>query len=300
MSDRIAIAICYRDRPTEIFGLLQTLRTQTHKDFDIFIVDDASGTPIETYHFLMVLINKMNQEGNFIKYHKNEFNYGVSKSRQKNVEMILQEGDKYKYICRLDDDILLESDYIERLLKVIENGYDIASGVTPFIGQPQFKRESKFLNGIVNRVIIEKGEIVMNGDDCGMEYYDEATLPAHHFRSCALMKKEVHEKVTYENRLTKHGFREEQIFSFKAITEGFKIGVDLQAIAHHLLTPSGGERFPDSQNMIKINEDVFRKFTKKLFEEKGDFISDYNKKLGIVPPYPSDAELTKSTNLVNV
>jgi len=297
--NKIAILINTRDRPTELALLLQSLRTQTTSHgFDIFILEDCSGSTIWNYHFLTCLINKLNNEGKFVHFERTPFNYGVSKARQRIVEMA-NEG-KYDYYLRVDDDVILEADYIDKLFEVIDQGYDLASGVTPFIGQAQFKRESKFIQPVGNRVILDKeGNFIFNGDDCGMLYHDEAILPLHHFRSCALYKAKIHDKVSYESNLTKHGFREEEIFSFKCIKAGFKLGMHTQAIAWHLLTPSGGERFVESQEMIKTNEQVLRDFTKKLIAE-GNFIEEYNKSLGITVNMPSQEELIKPTNLVRI
>lgn len=280
VSKRIAIMVGYRDRPTELALLLESLRNQTYKEFDLFVSDDCSGSPLNNYHFLICLINKMNDEGNFIKYSRNEFNLGVSKNRQKLVDWVLKDGD-YPLLARLDDDVILEPDYLEKLVKMTDE-YDLVTGVTPFIGQPQFKRESRFIQPVGNKVILnDKGEFLFNGDDFGMEYLDEAIIPIHHFRSCAIMKREIFDKVSYDSRLTKHGFREEQIFSFKCMIEGFKMAVNTKAVAWHLLTPSGGERFADSQELQKINEEVLKDFTKELYAKHGDFIGAYNKMMGI-------------------
>lgn len=295
MNPKIAVLICYRDRPTEISLLLQSILNQTKGQFRIYISDDNSGTPIESYHFLVCLVNHLKEKGINLIYNKNPFQLGVSKNRQKNVEMALQDNWADLFL-RLDDDVIIENNYIEKLLEVINKGYDLASGVTPFIGQPQFKRESKFLKGVVNRVILDKeGNFIFNGDDCGHRYLDETILPAHHFRSCALYKKEIHNKVNYTpTKLTKHGFREEEIFSFKCLSEGFKIGVNTKAIAWHMLTPSGGERWQNAQEDVKLNEEILKQFTKDLFK-KGNFIEEYNKKLNIKEL--NSQELLKETNL---
>ena len=105
-----------------------------------------------------------------------------------------------------------------------------------------------------------------------MEYLDEAIITTHHFRSSALYKTEIHKKVNYDSRLTKHGFREEEIFSFKCILNGFKLGVNTKAIAWHLLTPSGGERFTEQPEMIKTKEQVLKDYVKKVYNEHGDII----------------------------
>lgn len=295
----IDIHICYRDRPSELGFLLLSLRNQTYKNFRIFISDDCSGTPIQNYHFLMCIFNKLNEEGKYINYSRNEFNLGVSKNRQKLVDLSLQYDDA-EFILRLDDDIILEPDYIEKLLKVINQGYDLASGITPFIGQPQFKRESKFLKGIGNRIIFNnKGEFIYNGDSCGMLYLDEVILPLDHFRSCALYKLNIHkQEINYNSKLTKHGFREEQILSFKMILKGFKLGFHTGAIAWHLLTPSGGERFEDSNELIKINQQILEEWTKLKYELHGDFIKEYHKKFDIKEL--EQEEYYKQENLIRI
>src|SRR3990167_2919556 len=264
----IDIHICCRDRPSELTFLLLSLRNQTYKNFRVWISDDASGSPIQNYHFLICLLNKLNDEGNHVFYSRNDFNLGVSKNRQKLIDLSKKDN-LAEFYLRLDDDVILEPDYIQKLLQVINQGYDLASGVTPFIGQSQFKRESKFIEPIGNKVVLDnEGNFIYNGDDFGIEYYDEKIIPIHHFRSCALIKREAFDKVSYDNRLTKHGFREEEILSFKIICEGFKMGVNTKAIAWHLLTPSGGERFIDSNELIKLNEQTLTEFTKQLFKEK--------------------------------
>jgi GT2 family glycosyltransferase len=255
---KLACLINNKDRPTELVLLLQSLRTQTFQDFDIFILDDYSGTPLNSYYFINLLITRMKLENHDIKIDRTEFPHGVSRARQRIVEM----AKGYEYLLRVDDDCILEPDYIERLFNVIDNGYDMATGVTIPLG-PIFKREPKFLKGVINRIILDKdGNFIFNGDDCGMAYTESVILPAHHFRSCALYKSKIHEKVNYyPTRLTMNGYREEEIFSLKMLIEGFKIGCDTQAVNYHLMTPSGGER--NTMNLAPLNQQVLLDFVKE-------------------------------------
>lgn len=279
-----AILINVRDRPTELALLLQSLRTQTYQRFDIFILDDMSGTPLGTYHFFNCILTRLKSEGHKVIIKRTEFIHGVSRARQTIADYAMQ-GD-YKYFVRVDDDVVLEQDYLERLKNLMKD-YDIASGITTPMIQPNLKRDPKFVGPIINRVILDKeGNYIFNGDDCGMEYSKSVVLPAHHFRSCAMMKREVHEKIKYyPTKLSTHGFREEQIFSFKALMQGFKIGVDTGAVNYHQLTPSGGER--TTSQFTSFNEEVLKDFTKEHLEE-------LNK---LFPEEPKlDKELMKQTN----
>lgn len=291
MMNKIAILINVRDRPTELALLLQSLRTQTVQDFDVFILDDCSGTSLNAYHFLNCMFTRIKCENHRIFLKRTDFPHGVSRARQAVVDWALEKGD-YLYTLRVDDDVILEPDYLSRLLKVIDAGYDIASGITTPMIVPTFSREPEYLHGIVNRIILDdKGNYVMNGDDCGWKYTDSVILPAHHFRSCAMIKRAVHDKVKYyPTRLSKHGFREEQIFSYNAQMLGFRIGVDTGSVNYHQCTPSGGERFAESQNMIMFNQKVLEEFTRENKSELDKIFTHDN--------MPSDLELLKETNLI--
>lgn len=290
MVSNTAILINVKDRPSELALLLQSLRTQTFQDFDIFILDDCSGTPLTSYHFFNCIINRLKSENHMVFVKKTDFSEGVSKARHKIVKWA-NEFD-YEYYARVDDDVVLEPDYLERLFKVIEAGYDMASGVTVPMAGPTIKRDPKFLKGIANRVILDQnGDYIMNGDDCGIEYTESIIIPAHHFRSCALYKSEIHKKVNYcPTTLSWHGFREEQIFSYKLWLAGYKIGVDTGAVNYHQMTPSGGERSTQTNENTMFNQKQLEEFTRQNKEELSKlFPSD---------PMPTKLELSKSTNLL--
>ena len=280
MNKRIDILVGTKDRPTEVALLLQSLRTQTYQDWDLYVLDDAGGSPITNYYFVKYIINRIKLEGHVVKLKRNSISFGISKMRQQMVEWSEEETNN-PYICRLDDDVILEPDYIERLVKVIEeHGYDIASGVTPPMAQPEWKRDTKFVKPFINDIKFDdKGNITYNGDDCGYGFIQGEVIPTPHFRSCAVYKREIHKhSVDYHNNLTKNGYREEQFMSFKAIMNGFKIGVDTGAVVLHLLTPSGGHRTPDYNELIQLNEKIFLEWTKKQFEKHGNFVESYKEK----------------------
>jgi len=272
---KIDIMICTKDRPSELALLLQSLRTQTFQNFDIYIYDDRSGIPITQHHFMQQVLNRIKLENHIVTILRNDIPYGVTRLRRKMADKITEigEGD---CILRLDDDNLLEPNYIERLVETIEAGYDIASGVVPVCGIPIMKRNTKFVKPFISDVKLnENGDIIYFGDDCGMEYMQHEIIPSPNFRSMALMKKDVHRKVQYEDNLGFCSFREEQFFSFKALFEGFKIGVHTGAVAYHLNTPSGGERTDAYYGGSQANHELLNRMCKKHFVDKGDFIEKY-------------------------
>lgn len=268
---RITLHVATKDRHSEAALLLQSLRTQTWKDFDCVILDDASGTPITNCHFFMSVYNKMIMEGHKMKLVRSPYSKGVCHARN---TVIDNDDFGNEYVCRLDDDVILETDYLERLLKVIEAGYDLASGVVPLIATPEHIRETRFIGEVINEHELDKeGNIVKNSDDCGYGYTESVILPTHQFRTNALMKKKVVDAgVRYPDFLSYIGFREEGFFSFQALIKGFKIGVDTGAIAYHLRTPSGGCRTATYNEDVARDDQTFREWTKKQYLEHGNFL----------------------------
>lgn len=255
---RATIQICTKDRHSEVALLLQSLRTQTFKDWDIVILDDGSGIPLQQSDFFMKIWNRIKLENHRTRFIRRDLSQGVVRARNKVID-----SDTFKnpYILRCDDDCILEPDYIEKLFKVIDAGYDIATGIVPNIETPQVKREIKHVKPVISKIEIKKGEIIHTGDDLGFGYVEEEILPTHHFRTNALYKSNI--KIKYYERLTKVGFREESIWSLEAQNQGYKLGCHTGAIAFHLRTFSGGCRYPDYAECVQIDEQTFKEWVKK-------------------------------------
>ncbi len=277
MENRITLHIANRDRWTELALLLQSLRTQTYQNFDVIILDDASGTPIVQSQFLQALFNRLKLEGHKLKVIRNDVSYGCCYARNKCIE---KDDFENLYTLRLDDDVILEPDYIQRLMNVIGLGYDMATGVVPLLAHPELKREIKFVKPIINEHKFDKeGNLILQKDELGFCYIEDEILPTHQFRTNCLYKSVINKKVRYPDNLTSVAFREEGFFSFNVIIEGYKIAVDTGAVAYHLQTQSGGNRRTDYAECVKIDDETFKKWCKKQFEKHGDFLAKYNKEM---------------------
>ena len=69
---------------------------------------------------------------------------------------------------------------------------------------------------------------------------------------------------------------------------GYKIGVDTKAIAWHQMTPSGGERFAESRELVNFNQSILKDYTK---ENKDELIKLFGQ------PEVTKLEQLKETNL---
>jgi len=272
MENRITIHLASKDRHTELFGVLQSLRTQTNQNWDLIILDDASGSPITNAYFLNMMFNRLKLENHKIKLLRNDVSFGCCYARNKCID---EDDFENPLTLRLDDDILLQPDYIEKLLDVIEAGYDMATGVIPQFNLPEVKREIKFVGDIINKHEFDiEGNLILQNDDCGSCYIENVILPTHQFRTNALYKSEINKKVKYPNNLTTVAFREEGFFSFGALIEGYKIGVNTAAICYHLSTPSGGNRRQDYAQCVQLDNETFKKWCTKKFKQYGNFLNN--------------------------
>ena len=144
---KISIHICTKDRATELGLLLQSIRTQTYQNFNILILDESSNSQVMQFYFIQYLIQRLKLEGHDVKLIRNEIPVGVSMARQQLVDYYMEHCNE-PLSCRLDDDVIIQPDYLEKLVEVINKGYDIASGVTtPFIG-PDIRKALNRLDNI--------------------------------------------------------------------------------------------------------------------------------------------------------
>ena len=276
-NNRISIHITSKDRLSEILLVLQSLRTQTFHNFDILMLDDASGNPYNNSFLFQSMLNRLKFEDHKIKVFRNNVSLGVCFARQ---SLITNDKFENEFTMRCDDDVLLEPTYVEKLLNVINKGYDIASGVVPQIQQYVPRRDVKFVKPIVNEIRFdESGKVVLFKDDCGYDWLQDEILPSHGFRTNALYRSDIHKKVEYQRGLSPVGFREETFFSIRAILAGYTIGNHMTARALHFRTPSGGCRHPQYAQMTQMDHQSFLEWMKRQYKIHNDFLAEYSRRI---------------------
>ena len=272
---RCTIHLASKDRHSEVAVCLQSLRTQTYQAFDLIILDDASGTQLISHHPSMSLVQRMKFEGHKIKLLRNNFSNGICAARNK---LILEDDFENPLTFRVDDDCIYEPDYIERLVKILEKGYSIATGIVPVTSMPEFERENKFIGDVIARhELDEVGNIIERKDELGMSYLSEGIYLCDQFRTSCLYLSKLHKEIKYPSHVLSFvSFREELWFSFQAILKGYKIGCDVKAKAFHNVCPSGGTRVPEYSNKVLLDEQTTNKQVKEWFLTFGNFLKKYH------------------------
>lgn len=272
---RVSVHVTSKDRHGELYGMLCTLWRQSFRDWDLVLLDDGSGTPITSCHYLMVLLNQFKLEGHKVCIVRNDKSWGVCAARNLCID---KDPFDDAYTCRLDDDIILAPNYLTRLLNGISVGYDVMTGIVPVLGTPEIERDVKYVEQVICKHEFDaQGTLVVRNDDLAYGYLDTVILPCDQFRTNALYRTILHkEGIRYPDNLTTVGFREELWFSFRAILKGHRIGAHTGAKCWHVRAPSGGTRRQDYSQCVALDEETTNKWVREKFEKEGDFLKRYH------------------------
>lgn len=107
---KLSIIIAVYNGEKFIEKCINSISNQTYKTLEIIVIDDASTD--KTYE----MCNKLKNKDNRIRIYRNQFNMGVSASRNKGINY--STGD---YITFVDVDDYIEKDMYNKLLKVLED-----------------------------------------------------------------------------------------------------------------------------------------------------------------------------------
>ena len=102
-------------RPAALAVTLTSLCAQTYRSFDVVISDQSERFDVVATPEVQAPIRVLRAHGHQITLHKHLPRRGLAEQRQ-----FLLDRSKAPYVLFLDDDVILESDLIERLYRVIE------------------------------------------------------------------------------------------------------------------------------------------------------------------------------------
>lgn len=143
---KFSLVICTYMRPKPLLNLLQSVQGQTLYPDEILIIDGSTNQDT-------ALVLKGNQFKNLHYFLVPSAHRGLTKQRNYGIERV---GSEIKIVCFLDDDIVLERDYFEQLIKTYERypealgvgGYIINEVASDFVGETYIpKRNDYFFDG---------------------------------------------------------------------------------------------------------------------------------------------------------
>lgn len=287
-SDRIMIDVATRDRNSYLSVLLLSLLNQTFKNWDIIIQVDDSDENILNNHLVMSLINRIQHEGHgwrMIRSHRQ----GPHMAHQRTLQMIIDDKKKsnYKLICRIDDDIYVQPDYLEKLFY-------------------PFTKDTKCEIGAIGGVYLDpkrpdKDQLAPSNFKTNIDYAgkldhnvpwpyvcrypnDTKLRQVEHLYSSFLYRTEVAEAIGgYCKLFSQIGHREESDFSCRFWFAGYKLFIQPDAIGYHFCAPASGIRSMDIKEKNELSCTDHKIYEKRLnvwrlrHKEKLDLISKEEK-----------------------
>lgn len=268
---RVSLHVATKNRCGELYGLLTSIYFQTHKDWDLIIVDESESSAIAN-KYISDLINRMKFEGHGVKYIPNHLCKGISAARN-----LCLKADDWNDLCvRIDDDSICAVDYLEKLIETykamsVHERVGAVGGIVPPLGNPSVVMDSTKIEMFNKIEFKEEEEKVFVGDDGGYQYFPNKIIPSQHLRSSFLFDKAAALEIGGfpEDQGGLIGWREETKFSMNLIWAGYKLYTDTSAICWHEQAMSGGGRqfnYPEYRNAHEdhFNRWAFRKWRREL------------------------------------
>lgn len=303
--NRVSIHILTRQRNGYLSTLLSSLIEQTFTNWDLYILDNNdSPYNIDRDPLIMTILRRINFEKHkvtIVRPISNDFKRNIGKSRNKLIEV-----DENRYAVRIDDDSILDRNYLKELWYVMSGNYHTdrelpvpkigaVGGIVPSYMSPKmYKYPPKLFNRVVKDKVprryveLSKKHPDVKGfkgdeeywnigeplDDGAYFFHPPSIIRSSHLRSSFMFDNEVMKKAGMHPSSDDTGFREETITSFRILDAGYKLFTNTEAIAWHLWSPNLGREGDPNEHEKKIlkNEHKFqteqRELMGKLFGGK--------------------------------
>lgn len=271
---RITVGIPTKDRGIELAMLLQSLTAQTYPHFDVLINDDGLSGIINNNSTIQGLIKMLRQTGHDVTVMK-----GETKGPHFGGQAIL-ENSKNEFILRIDDDVALEPEALEELIKPFirdKNNEVAAVGIVLLnphedLNKQRMDLESfdrQYKEGLGKVFWINENQLFLSGMLSINRLPVDDPVEVEHLYSSFMYRRSAGKTIGgYELSLSKVGHREETIFTYSMFKAGFKLYVAPKAIGYHYHPMQGGirETMGDvhKEELWRHDEEIFSKWIREV------------------------------------
>lgn len=291
--DRVLIDIVTRDRHSYLCQLLVSLLGQTFGQWDVLIQCDDGDESMPNDHQIMHLMHRCMHEGHgwrIIRSHRQ----GPHIAHERTLQMAKDDPHyKYKLVCRIDDDIYLRPDFLEKL-------YDL------------YLKDEKAEIGAISGVYLDPKrsdaeQMAPPGYETSIEYagkidhnvpwpyickYPAGTKPrsVEHLYSSFMYRLEAAISIGgYCKRFSQIGHREESDFSYRFFLGGWKLLIQPESVGFHFSAPSGGIRANNINEKQKLAESDHRIYSRRLarWKKRAELRRKEDEKKSLVLPVPA-------------
>jgi len=251
VKERLLVGIVTRNRHNYLGFLLNSLLAQTYQKFDVMVMDNGDDESLYQNPHIMALFKRLEKEGHVWRLWKGDPKVNCPETHQK----ILEASGQYEYIFKLDDDLILDQFYLERLMAQISGDVGVGAVGGIFL-QPHLSLSQQQLRSAITPT--------MNILNDNVQWYVQPgpePIQAEHLYSSFIYRRQYLIDVGgFPKGLSKLAFREETLTTYKLFKKGYKLVIVPDAIAFHFQNSSGGVRsIPQSEilPMVKRDSEIF-------------------------------------------
>jgi len=242
--DKVLVSIPTKDRLKPLRKLLESLEKQTFKNWDVVIVDDSKVSDLPGDSGVNEMLNRIYSQGHsWLAVRGVGQNQAVAHNRMLNHAL----ANGYKLMFRVDDDITLEPDFLEKCFaafladeqcKLAAVGGIFLSPFAPAETQqiPPNWRELYEFRGKVEPPLLQ-AQVFVYPDD--IEYRDDID---HLYSSYMFRPELVADVGGFPQNLSAMGFREETLPLYELKLKGYRLMFITKAIGYHWNEQDGGLR----------------------------------------------------------
>lgn len=295
---KLVIGILNCNRGIEISLLMQSLLNQTYQDFDIIIIDDNSNDFLydnSTFGSLLKLHENLNHKVKIIK--------GQQKGPHFAGQLLFENSSDYNFVCRLDDDITVQPEFLEKLINCFDDKNVVAVGPIYLLPFKNISEQIIDLNSIsdYNKKImttvqlVNDNEIYVNGAfQMNILLNSKGNIETQHLHSGFMYRRLSLKNIDgYFLGYSKTGHREETDTSYRLFLNGGKLLICSEAVAFHFHPMFGGIRTdssgkPNDTKLWENDEKIFINRFKNNFHmdekfEEPETINQLRRKLEVEP-----------------
>lgn len=270
-NDRILIDVATRDRHGYLACLMVSLLHQTFKNWDVVIQVDDADESILLDHLVMTLMQRIQNEGHGWRMNRSH-RQGPHIAHQRTLQVAIDDNKKfkgkYKLICRVDDDIYLQPDYLEKLFNeyLADTKCELGAVSGVYLDPKRPDSEQMAPNNFKDDVNYA-GLIDHNVPWPYVCRYPAGTKPriVEHLYSSFLYRVEVAEAIGgYCKLFSQIGHREESDFSYRFWLAGFTLKIHPEAIGYHFSAPNSGIRSLDINEKNALAETDHKIYSRRL------------------------------------
>ncbi len=209
----ISIIISTYNRPQDLNSLLKSIHNQSKLPNEIIIIDDSINDDVKDIY--IEFKNDINKKKITYTYVKNKVRKGLTASRNIGIDQC--EGD---IVIFLDDDTILDSEYIKQILKIYEEKPE-ALGVQGFILEPSEQIKNNIFDKIFFQYYLEKNKCrVLPSTNNTYPYLVNKIINCQWLSgSNQSYRKEIFNKFRFDENLKKYAFKEDLDFSYRVFKE---------------------------------------------------------------------------------